>query len=354
MISEQQAVQLEQKAETSNDENEKKQLFLKSAQIYAQLSEVMGEKKYLDKADELYQKSQITKDFNIKKTALATPRYRFKDVAGMDKLKQEIAVKILYPFKFPFVYKFFNKDIGGGILMYGPPGCGKSLIAEATAGEANVNFFHVKASDVKSKYVGETEKNIAKLFEDARKNQPCIIFFDEFEALGQDRATAGKYNKGGVSQLLTEMDGVGNKNQQILLLAATNEPWNIDSALKREGRFGTTIFVPPPDKNSRASIMCQHMSKIPREQAIDYAKLSLLTENMSGADIKSIVNKAVEKTILQCLDNGKLRGIGTQDLLDAIRDIKPTLETWFAKSTRQVRFFNQQDMYPELIKYAKV
>ena len=161
--------------------------------------------------------------------------------------------------------------------MYGPPRCGKSLIAKATASEAGAQFIHVKSSDLKSKFVGETEKNIAELFENARGQKPTIIFFDEFESLGSDRTDAPAHDKSAVAQLLTEMDGMDSNDQQILLLEETNEPWSIDPALRREGRFGTTLFIPPPDVKSRKEILGIILAQRPTKE-IDYDILAKLTE----------------------------------------------------------------------------
>lgn len=359
MISEQEAVQLVKSAEQAKGE-QKKELLLKSAQIYVQLSDVIGNKNYLNQAQELFEQAQQVKpegqykenELNLGSLFLKQPRFSFKDVAGLKELKETIALKIILPFKIPVVYEFFDKGVGGGVLLYGPPGCGKSLIAEATAAEADVSFFHVKASDLRSKFVGETERNIAKLFEEARKKQPCIIFFDEFEALGEERGTASAQNRGAISQLLTEMNGVGNKDQKILLLAATNEPWSIDSALKREGRFGTTIFVPPPDTEGRKQIFETLLQKVPRSEKIDYDKLAKITEGLSCADLGFIVNTAKDKAILECLKTGSLRGLSTNDLMHGLHKLKPQLRSWFSQAKQKVKQLKQQELFLDLMAWG--
>ena len=231
--------------------------------------------------------------------------------------------------------------------MYGPPGCGKSLIAEATAGEAEVAFFHVKASDLKSKYIGETERNISKLFETARQNQPCIIFFDEFEALGEDRNNAAPQNKGAVSQLLTEMNGLGTKGDQILLLAATNEPWAVDLALRREGRFGTNLFVPPPDLETRKQILYLQLNDKPNEN-IDLNQLANKTENYSGADLNAVVNHAVEQTIKECIHAKSIKPITTHKLIRALEVKKSSISPWFIHAVQKISDLHLKENFPEL------
>ena len=248
----------------------------------------------------------------------------------------------------------FGKKFGGGIIMYGPPGCGKSYIAEATAGEANVCYLNVKASDIKGKYVGETEQNIAKLFKTARDNQPCVIFFDEFEALGQERGMAVGHDKGMISQLLTEIDSLGNKDQQIMLLAATNQPWEIDLALRREGRFGSSLFVPPPDLESRKGILKMQLKNKPVENNFDYDSISKITELYSGSEIVEVCNNAVEKVISECLKTNKIRKIKTEDLVNVIKNKKEIISVkWLKKTIDTIYLTNNEDSFKDVIEYAR-
>src|SRR3989338_2426852 len=331
----QQAQQLEQQAKSEIDKTKARSLYLDSAELYLRLSknDKANEKLFVQKATELYLKAQeisIVEQPSL--SAAKKPKLSFKDVGGLEKLKEAIASKIIRPLKHPFIYQHYGKKIGGGILLYGPPGCGKSLIAEAAAGEANVAFFHVKSSDLKGKYVGETEKNIANLFAEARKYQPSIIFFDEFESLGGERTTAGEYQKSAVAQLLTEMNGVGTKNDQILLIAATNEPWSIDLALKREGRFGQTVLVPHPDLESRKQIFSLALKDKPVSTDVDFEKLASLTEGYSGADITAIVNIATDQAMKRYFATKYLQDITFADLLFAIDQVKPRIKQWYAKA----------------------
>ena len=316
-------------------------------------SEPENEEEHIKKAEELVEMARIHSILMQKQNHELEnrPKTKFKDIAGLEKLKQSIKLKIIEPIKKPELFKYFGKKTGGGILMYGPPGCGKSLIAEATAGEADVKYFNIKASDIKSKYVGETEKNIAKLFDEARKSQPCIIFFDEFESIGQERTTAQNHDKSMVSQLLTEIDSMGTKNQQILLLAATNEPWNIDLALRRSGRFTETLFVPPPDKETREQILKDYLKNKPIEEYIDYKLISNNTIMYSGADIIEICNKAIEKVIAECLERNQIRKIRTSDILEQVKiQNKNITKEWFKKA---ITFARTEETFNEVNEYLE-
>jgi transitional endoplasmic reticulum ATPase len=350
----QQAQQLEEQAKTTTDKQKSRALFLDSAELYLQLSKTnkRNEKHFVQKATELYLKAQeipVVEQTIQSSSVFKKPKLTFKDVGGLEQLKEAIASKIIRPLKHPFIYQHYGKKVGGGILLYGPPGCGKSLIAEAAAGEANVAFFHVKSSDLKGKYVGETEKNIANLFAEARKYQPSIIFFDEFESLGGERTTAGEYQKSAVAQLLTEMNGVGTKNDQILLIAATNEPWSIDLALKREGRFGQTVLVPHPDFESRKQIFQIALKDKPVALDVRIEALADVTEGYSGADIGAIVNIATEQAMQRYFATKYLQDITLADLLFAIDQVKPRVRQWYAKANKIITERNEEDGFEELV-----
>ncbi len=240
--------------------------------------------------------------------------------------------------------------------MYGPPGCGKSLIAEATANEANATFFHVIASDLKSKYVGETEQNIAQLFKEARERQPSIIFFDEFEVLGGERSRSDPYTRQAVSQLLTEMDGVGTKEKeknQILLLAATNEPWNIDIALRRGGRFGQSIFVPAPDSISRKCILELQLKDKPLDNTINLHEIATVTEHFSGADLKTICERAAELPLREFLRTQQLRKMCARDFAQAIAQHHSTVLMWVDQAYREITERGFETLFPEIVRMGK-
>ena len=176
------------------------------------------------------------------------PALKFADVGGMEALKDEIRLKIIHPLAHPELYRAYGKSTGGGILLYGPPGCGKTYLARATAGEIASGFLAVGINDVLEMWIGNSERNLHALFEQARANAPCVLFFDEVDALAASRADLKA--SGGrqlINQFLSELDGMGGQNEGVLVLAATNAPWHLDPAFRRPGRFDRILFVPPPD-----------------------------------------------------------------------------------------------------------
>ena len=354
----------------SSDTKQAKTEMLEAAEIYLLLSttEDRDKKANLARAEELFTEAKGMDGRTIisgghhgkapKKGAggqfvpITDSSISFKDVGGLAELKEEIRFKIIKPLLNPEVYEHYGKKLGGGILVYGPPGCGKSLIAEATAGEAGATFFHVKPNQIKSKYVGEAEKNMAELFRMAREHQPSIIFFDEFETLGADRDEVAANERGVITQLLTESDGLGTKGQQILLLAATNEPWAIDIALRREGRFGTTLFVPPPDREARKEIFKIHLRKRPLLRDIDAAELLDRTEGFSGADVEAICERAADIPLREYFTTNKFRPIGMQDFLVAFENHQSIVEQWFAKANTELEKQGKAGFFPELTEWS--
>ena len=222
------------------------------------------------------------------------PEINFKDVGGMDHVKQEIDLKIIKPLENADLYAAYGKKIGGGILLYGPPGCGKTFLAKATAGQINANFINVGISDILDMWIGRSEKNMGYTFEVARRNTPCVLFFDEVDALGASRSdmknSSGRHV---INQFLAELDGIQSNNDGILVIGATNAPWHLDPAFRRPGRFDRIIFVPPPDQISKQKILEILLKGKPTEK-IDFAKVAEQAKYYSGADLKALVDLAIE------------------------------------------------------------
>ena len=178
------------------------------------------------------------------------PNVHFDDIAGLEDVKEAIKIRMIYPLKHPEVYSAYGKKMGGGVLLYGPPGTGKTMIAKAIACEVGATFYAVKGSDIVSKWVGESEQNINALFEEARKNDLSIIFIDEIDSLLGKRGV-DNHNDKRVNEFLQQIDGFSSDSSRLLLLGATNRPWDLDSAAMRSGRFSEKIYVPLPDKKAR-------------------------------------------------------------------------------------------------------
>lgn len=261
----------------------------------------------------------------------------FSDVGGMEELKETMKKNIVYPLIDKDLAKEYGIKIGKGILLYGPPGCGKTYIMKAVAGECKVNFINLKISDILSMWVGNSEKAVTTLFQTARKYAPCIIFIDEIDALGGERAgfeTAGWYRMT-LDQLLTEMDGI-EENEGVLVVGATNAPYFIDPALLRSGRFGKFIYVPPPDSSSRKEIFKVCMKGKPVGE-IDYDLLAKMTGGFSSADIKNICDEAAMIPWGEALKTKKKRKINMNDLKLAINEKRPTLDIWYEAVEKQLR-----------------
>ncbi len=210
------------------------------------------------------------------------PSEGFESVGGMESVKEDIRVKIIYPIEHAEMFAAYGKKVGGGILLYGPPGCGKTHLARATAGEVKAGFMSIGINDVLDMWIGNSEKNLHALFEQARRSKPCVLFFDEVDALGASRSDMKR--SGGrqlINQFLSELDGVESNNDGLLCLAATNTPWHLDAAFRRPGRFDRIVFIPPPDASARAEILAIELAGKPTDD-VDVQKVAAKTDDYSG------------------------------------------------------------------------
>jgi SpoVK/Ycf46/Vps4 family AAA+-type ATPase len=238
--------------------------------------------------------------------------------------------------------------------MYGPPGCGKTYLARATAGEVKAGFLSIGISDVLDMWIGSSEKNLHELFEQARRNRPCVLFFDEVDALGASRADMR--HSGGrhlINQFLAELDGVDAANEGVLILAATNAPWHLDNAFRRPGRFDRIVFVPPPDVAARSAIVRLMLTGKPTDN-VDFDQIAKKTADFSGADLKAVVDVAVEAKLRDAMKSGQLQPLRTKDLLAAAGNVKPSTREWFATARNYALYSNQGGTYDEILKYLKM
>ncbi|MFF3758228.1 ATP-binding protein [Streptomyces sp. NPDC002185] len=280
---------------------------------------------------------------------------RLADVGGMEEVKERLEAAFLAPMRNPELRRLYGKSLRGGLLLYGPPGCGKTFIARAVAGELGANFLTVSLSDVLDMWIGASEKNIHDIFETARRQAPCVVFLDELDALGAKRSrTHHSGLRNVVNQLLTELDGIasGAGNEGVFVLAATNVPWDVDIALRRPGRLDRTLLVLPPDAAARESILRYHLRERPIE-AVDLGKLVKATEDFSGADLAHVCESAAEAALLDSARTGSVRLITTKDLLGAARQIKPSTEPWFAAARNVAMFANEGGLYDDLLAHLK-
>lgn len=282
------------------------------------------------------------------------PAVRLADVAGMEHVKQRLELAVLAPMRNPRLARAFGSTGAGGLLLYGPPGCGKTFLARAVAGEVGARFLNVGISDVLDMWTGASERNVTEIFRAARRNAPCVLFLDEIDALGQKRSHLRHASsmRNTVNQLLTEMDSAGGGNDGVFVLGATNHPWDVDSALRRPGRFDRMLLVLPPDASARAAILRYHLRDRP-VGTLDLDRLVRATEHFSGADLAHLCTSAAERALAATLAAGQLRPLTTADLDAALGEIRPSTGPWFATARSVVTFANTDGSYDELAAYLK-
>ena len=282
----------------------------------------------------------------------ALERVCFADIGGLDNVKKTIHKKIILPYQKPTLFQRFRKRVGGGILMYGPPGCGKTLLARATAGECNAKFFSISISDVLDMYIGESERKLHALFEKARESAPAVLFFDEVEALGGKRQnTRDSGSSKLVSQFLSEMDGFAQNNHGVLILAATNVPWSVDAAFRRPGRFDRVLFVPPPDQPARQAILDTMLAARPMAERIDTAYFAKLTSGFSGADLGELVETAVDEAIEASIAMESEQALTNAHLKQALTAVKPTTLEWLTTARNYARYANEGGQYDDVLAF---
>ncbi len=293
-------------------------------------------------------------DEEIDSRFLQKPNVNFGDVGGMETVKKEIELKIIKPLLHPELYKAYGKKVGGGILLYGPPGCGKTFIAKATAGQVNAKFISIGLNDILDMWIGNSEKNLHEIFELARNNTPCVLFIDEIDALGASRSdmkqSSGRYL---INQFLQELDGIDSTNEGVLIIGATNTPWNLDPAFRRPGRFDRIVFVPPPDTISRESILRLKLNNKPTGN-IDLQSIAKKAEYYSGADIDAIIDIAIEQKLESSFIDGIPKPLETNDLLDALKRHKPSTQEWFSTAKNFAMFANDSGLYDDILTYLKI
>lgn len=283
------------------------------------------------------------------------PPVTFADVAGMEAVKEALRVKLLLPVQQPELFAAYGKRSGGGVLLYGPPGAGKTHLARAAAGELGASFVNVGLADILDMYVGSSERNLRATFEMARRNRPCVLFFDEVDALAARRSDMRQaHTRQLVNQFLAELDGVDeHANEGVLVLAATNAPWYIDVAFRRPGRFDQLVFVPPPDAAARAAILRILCRDKPLAE-MDYDAVARVTEQFVGADLKGVVDRAVEAKLHQSIAAGRPIPMSTPDLLAAARTVRPTsVREWLATARNYVLHANESGAWDELMPWIK-
>jgi SpoVK/Ycf46/Vps4 family AAA+-type ATPase len=282
-----------------------------------------------------------------------TSTIRLADVGGMADVKKRLELAFLGPLRNPQLRTMFGKSLRGGLLLYGPPGCGKTFLARAVAGEMGAKFLSLSIVDVLNMWIGNSEKNLHEIFEAARRNAPCVLFLDEIDALGHKRSqlhSSAMRTLG--NQLLAELDGMEGNNEGVFILAATNAPWDVDAALRRPGRLDRVTLVLPPDAPARAAIIEYHVRQRPIAN-IDLGRLVEATEHFSGADLAHLCETAAEHAMADSITSGAVRMIEHRDFERALAEVRPSTAPWFATARNVALFANEGGTYDELATYLK-
>ncbi|MBS2963150.1 ATP-binding protein [Actinocrinis puniceicyclus] len=283
----------------------------------------------------------------------AVSTVRLDDVGGMAEVKKRLEAAFLAPLRNPELRRLYGKSLKGGLLLYGPPGCGKTFIARAIAGELGAAFFSVTLADVLDMYIGQSERNLSEIFATARRHAPCVLFLDEVDAIGQRRSQLRSNSlRGTVNQLLSELDGVGAQNDGVFVLAATNAPWDVDVALRRPGRLDRTVLVLPPDQCAREAILRHHLKGRPVAK-IDLAAAAKRTEGYSGADLAHVCETAAERALLDSAVSGTVRMIEMRDVEAALHEVRPSAGPWLESARNVALFANEAGAYDDLLDYLK-
>ncbi|MEZ5690114.1 MAG: ATP-binding protein [Rickettsiales bacterium] len=236
--------------------------------------------------------------------------------------------------------------------MYGPPGCGKTMIARALANECNAQFIEARAADILDRWQGVAEKKIVDIFAQARSSKPAVLFFDEVEALAQRRQSESTVNTI-VSTLLNEMAGVGDNNEGLLFLGATNVPWSLDSAFRRPGRFDRTIFVPPPDRIARSFILKDLLKDRPVVSDLNQKLIIEKSSGFSGADLAALVETAVDYAIDECNDGSDIIPLSNSHFQEAFTEIKSSTGEWLGLAKSYSEYANKDGSYDDLRNFLK-
>ncbi len=276
-----------------------------------------------------------------------------KDVGGLREVKERLQQSFLAPLSNPELRRLYGANLRGGLLLWGPPGCGKTFLARAVAGEMEAQFLSVGLHQILDMWLGNSEKQLHEMFEYARRHTPCVLFFDEVDAIGHSRTNL---NRGAmrnvVAQLLSELDGVDSQNEGIFVIGATNQPWDVDAALRRPGRFDRTMLVLPPDAEARESIIRYHLRDRPTE-SLTLDAVVRATEGFSGADLQLICQDAAELALAEAIRTSSVRPITESQLLEAQKSVKASCAAWFESARNHVRYANDTGEYDELAAFFK-
>jgi transitional endoplasmic reticulum ATPase len=268
----------------------------------------------------------------------------FGDVAGLDDVKAEIRRRIVLPYLKPSLFERFKQRAGGNLLFYGPPGCGKTLVARATAGESDARFLSINPEDIIDRYTGEAEKRLRVLFDEARSDTPAILFFDDFDVLGIRRAgLPPEAAPALIAAFASELDGTQRDNSGVLIIMATNAPWALDQALFRAGRVQRILFVPPPGLEARKKIMAGACSGIPGCDKVGFDRLARRTGGYSGADLRALADWVCNAALTRALSHSSDAAITTALFEEGLKLFGPSTPPWLTLAKTEMKPVQRHD-----------
>ncbi len=281
------------------------------------------------------------------------PQITLAEIAGLDDVKQHIDVRLMAPLRNPEMAARFGKSPSGGLLMWGPPGCGKTYIARALAGSLDIDFCAIGMDEVLDMWIGNSEKNLAAVFRAARAHAPAALFFDEADALGGRRSRMGVHvvQRSLVSVLLTELDGATRDNTGVFTIGATNLPWDVEPALRRPGRFDRTLFVPPPDLAARSGILAGRLASVPIGTDLDLPRIARKAVGLSGADVGAIVDRAIDEAFTQSVEKGREIVVDQRHLEKAASSASSSILDWIQIATTAAEASNDTDLYEPFLRW---
>merc|ERR1719430_2678278 len=290
----------------------------------------------------------------LRETIVEVPNVTWSDIGGLENVKRELQELVQYPVEHPDKFLKFGMTPSKGVLFYGPPGCGKTLLAKAIANECQANFISIKGPELLTMWFGESEANVRDVFDKARSAAPCVLFFDELDSIAKSRGgtsgDAGGASDRVINQILTEMDGMGSK-KNVFIIGATNRPDIIDPAILRPGRLDQLIYIPLPDDGSRMAILKSNLRKSPVAKDVDLSYMAKMTRGFSGADLTEICQRACKLAIRESIDADIRREKEKQKQLSAKSKYKANTSKWAAKATgTAMDVDDEEDLVPEITK----
>ena len=282
------------------------------------------------------------------------PRTTLDDVGGMPAIKRWLSTAFLSPLRDPRMRRLFGRSLRGGLLMYGPPGCGKTFLARAVAGELEAGFLQIDLGHVVDMWLGYSRRSIHEIFETARTSAPCLLYLDQLDAIGPRRAgRRHSIGRGVVDQLVAELYSASEEHEGVFVVAATEHPWDVDSLLRRPGLLDHRLLVLPPDRKAREAIICSVLDGRPLAEDLDVTALATRTDRYSATDLAQLCESAAAAALEASIVSNSSRPIALADFTRGLHEIRPSTPPWFELARDYARFAAEPGSYDDLVAYLR-